>query len=78
MNELLRKFESALRSHDWYYMMSDDSIYYHSGQLERNEISRLAKQLKDEGYLDQAVELWKGIAPYAPYMDTQFSFPINL
>lgn len=78
MNELLTKFENALRSHDWYYMMSDDSRYYHSGQSERSEISRLAKQLKDGGYLDQAVELWKEIAPNAPMMDTQFSFPINL
>jgi len=76
LEEKLKEFESAIRSHDWTYMMSDDSRWRINGQQERTVITRIAREIEELGGLDEAKELWKEIAPIAPMMSTQFSFPI--
>lgn len=75
LEEKLKEFETAIKSHDWYYMMSDDRRYWVEGQKESSNITRLAKEISGLGGLDEAKKLWKEIAPTAPMMDTQFSFP---
>lgn len=75
LEEKLKEFETAIKSHDWYYMMSDDRRYWVAGQKESSNIKRLAKEINGLGGLDEAKQLWKEIAPNAPMMDTQFSFP---
>jgi len=49
MEDLREKLENALRSHDWYYRMSDDSRVYHAGREAWDRIQFLARQLGDEG-----------------------------
>lgn len=49
MEDLKEKLIAALRSHDWYYRMSDDSRVYHAGREAWERIQYLARQLGDEG-----------------------------
>jgi len=49
MEDLREKLEAALRSHDWYYMMSDDSRVYREGREAWERIQLLASKLGDEG-----------------------------
>ena len=75
LEEVLKEFEEALNTHDWTYMMSDDPRWRVKGQTERANIRTLVKEIYDLGGIDRAKELWKEIAPIAPMMSTQFSFP---
>jgi len=58
MMNLLDEFESALESHDWYYMMSDDNRAYKKGSTELAELKGIAKQLSSSGYKGEAEELY--------------------
>ena len=57
-SNLLDDFESKLKSHDWYYMMSDDSRAYSKGSDEESELKKIAKQLADMGYDKDAANLY--------------------
>jgi hypothetical protein len=59
----LDKLESLLKSHDWYYMMSDDSIAYDRGLKENSEIKKLIMSLKDLGYGEDAKNLYNQYRP---------------
>ena len=48
-NDLLSQLETALRSHDWYYMMSDDNRAYQKGSQESEKIKDLVSKTGDEG-----------------------------
>jgi len=49
-SNLLDDFELKFKSHDSYYMMSDDNRVYTKGLAEESELKKLAKQLADMGY----------------------------
>ena len=55
---MLDDFESKLKSHDWYHMMSDDNRAYTKGSAESSELKKLAKQLASMGYGKDAAELY--------------------
>ena len=44
-SNLLDDYESKLKSHDWYYMMSDDNRAYSNGLAEESELKKIARQL---------------------------------
>jgi hypothetical protein len=47
MEDLKEKLENALKSHDWYYRMSDDPRAYRAGRDAWERIQFLASQLDD-------------------------------
>ena len=51
--------EDALKSHDWYYMMSDDPRAYEAGSDEKSKISSLMKKVPRK----RAVELYNKYCP---------------
>lgn len=55
---MLDDFESKLKSHDWYYMMSDDNRAYTKGSAESSELKKLARELDKMGYGDDAAKLY--------------------
>lgn len=73
--DLLWKYEVKLKSHDWYFQMSDDSRYWKAGQIEREEINAMINELKENGLLNEAIEIWEKNAPLAPYSEKKFPFP---
>jgi hypothetical protein len=68
-SNLLDAFESKLKSHDWYHMMSDDSRAYSKGSSELSELKKMAKQLVDMEYGDDAAKLYN---QYNPFEKTTF------
>jgi hypothetical protein len=54
------ELEDALRTHDWYYMMSDDPRAYDKGEDEKFRISRLMKTVPRE----VAVALYNKYSPW--------------
>ena len=59
MMNLLDEFESALESHDWSYMMSDDKRAYEKGSAEEKELEVIGAQLYNSEYNKEAEELYK-------------------
>ena len=57
--DLMQQLEQALKSHDWYYMMSDDHRYYTRGSQEARNIHNLITKLKEAGQGEQAEALYK-------------------
>jgi len=57
--DLMQQLEKALKSHDWYYMMSDDHRWYKAGSEEARNIYNLISQLKAAGKGDEAEALYK-------------------
>jgi len=57
-SNLIDDFESKLKSHDWYYMMSDDNRAYTKGSAEESELKKIAKQLASMGYDKDAANLY--------------------
>ena len=58
MMNLLDEFESALESHDWSYMMSDDKRAYEKGSAEEKELEVIGAQLYNSEYNKEAEELY--------------------
>jgi hypothetical protein len=61
-----------LRSHDWYYMMSDSSEVYKRGQKAWEELQDMARSL---AHIPQAKELWDKYAKDIPYSTGKFKYP---
>ncbi len=57
--DLMAQLEQALKSHDWYYMMSDDHRWYTRGSEQARNIHNLITKLKDAGQGEQAEALYK-------------------
>lgn len=57
-SNLLDDFKTKLKSHDWYYMMSDDNRAYSKGSDEESGLKKVAKQLADMGYGKDAADLY--------------------
>lgn len=69
-SNLLDDFESKLKSHDWYYMMSDDNRAYTNGSAEESELKKIAKQLSDMGYGGDAAKIFN---KYNVFKNNSFS-----
>lgn len=57
--DLMQQLEQALKSHDWYYMMSDDHRYYTRGSEQARNIHNLITKLKEAGQGEEAEALYK-------------------
>ena len=57
--DLMQQLEQALKSHDWYYMMSDDHRWYTRGSEQARNIHNLIVKLKDAGQGEEAEALYK-------------------
>jgi len=57
-NSLLSTYENKLKTHDWYYYMSDDSRKYNSGELEAKTLNDIKTELGKRGLADKAKELF--------------------
>ena len=57
--DLIAQLEQALKSHDWYYMMSDDHRWYTRGSQQAQNIHNLITKLKDAGQGEEAEALYK-------------------
>ena len=68
----LEKFEKLLKSHDWYYMMSDSIDVYNKGDKEEEEIRDIAIKLKD---VPGAKELWNKYSKPRPYTKGDLPYP---
>ena len=64
VSHALDQLEAALKSHDWYYMMSDDNRAYTAGRQEQSEIRSIMKGLEDLGYGKDAKDLYNQYAPH--------------
>jgi hypothetical protein len=63
-SNLLDELESLLKSHDWYYEMSDDSRVYREGQMKERTIKSKMKHLSSIGFGDDAQALYNEYNPY--------------
>jgi hypothetical protein len=63
---MLSDLETKLKSHDWFYMMSDDNRVFQNGAAEKSKIKSIMKTLTDIGYGDDAKSLYNQFAPYTP------------
>ena len=61
---MLDALEAALKKHDWFYMMSDDSRSYTYGRAKETEIRSLIADLEKIGYGKEAKDLYNSMEPY--------------
>ena len=59
----LEKYEQLLRTHDWFYMYSDDSRYYDRGKKESMALRLALTELENQGLYEEAKELFNEISP---------------
>ena len=57
-DSLLSTYENKLKTHDWYYYMSDDSRKYNSGEVEAKTLNDIKIELGERGLADKAKELF--------------------
>ncbi len=69
-SDLLSDFETKLKNHNWYYMMSDDDKAYSNGSAEESELKKIAKQLSDMGYGGDAAKIFN---KYNVFKNNSFS-----
>jgi hypothetical protein len=67
--QALDQLESRLKSHDWWYMMSDDNRAYQRGSYQQDEIRSIMKDLEGLGYGKDAKSLYNQYAPDRLKMD---------
>ena len=63
---LFNDLEQKLKSHDWFYMMSDDNRAYTKGSAQQSEIRKIVKDLESMGKGQEAKDLYNKYAPYTP------------
>ena len=63
---MLDDLEQKLKTHDWFYMMSDDNRAYTRGSAQQSEIRKVIKSLESLGYGQDAKNLYNQYAPYTP------------
>jgi hypothetical protein len=62
MNQDLVKLEQMLKTHDWYYYMSDDQRAYSKGCAERNAITKKMVECEELGLQAEAKVLLEKFA----------------
>jgi hypothetical protein len=66
VSALMSDLESKLKSHDWWYMMSDDNRAYSRGSAQLTDIRQVMKTLSDLGKGEEAKALFNQYAPNGP------------
>jgi len=66
MDHLMQDLERELKSHDWFYYMSDDPRTYDKGTNEQGELKRLLKMLNNS---PEAIALYNKYAPVQDGID---------
>jgi hypothetical protein len=66
VSALMSDLESKLKSHDWWYMMSDDNRAYSRGSAQLADIRQVMKNLSDLGKGEEAKSLFNQYAPNGP------------
>jgi hypothetical protein len=66
ISALMSDLESKLKSHDWWYMMSDDNRAYSRGSAQLTDIRQVMKTLSDLGKGEEAKSLFNQYAPNGP------------
>lgn len=66
VSNLMDDLEQRLKTHDWFYMMSDDNRAYNNGSVQQSEIRKIVKDLESMGYGEDAKTLYNQYAPYTP------------
>jgi len=66
VSALMSDLESKLKSHDWWYMMSDDNRAYSRGSAQLADIRQVMKNLSDLGKGEEAKALFNQYAPNGP------------
>lgn len=66
VSNLMNDLEQRLKTHDWFYMMSDDNRAYNNGSVQQSEIRKIVKDLESMGYGEDAKTLYNQYAPYTP------------
>jgi hypothetical protein len=66
VSALMSDLESKLKSHDWWYMMSDDNRAYSRGSAQLADIRQVMKTLSDLGKGEEAKALFNQYAPNGP------------
>lgn len=64
-SSMLDDLKAKLKSHDWFYMMSDDNRSYSSGRAKEQEIKSLIDALDKLGYGKEAKDLYNSVEPYS-------------
>ena len=64
VSNALDQLEAKLKSHDWFYMMSDDNRAYQNGSAQQSDIRSIIKDLEGLGYGEDAKDLYNQYAPY--------------
>ena len=64
-SSMLDDLKAKLKSHDWFYMMSDDNRSYSSGRAKEQEIRSLIDTLDKLGYGKEAKDLYNSVEPYS-------------
>ena len=70
MDHLMQDLEKELKSHDWFYYMSDDPRIYNKGTLEQGELKRLLKMLN---HSQEAKDLYNKYAPTQDGIDLRIT-----
>jgi hypothetical protein len=65
-SNLMDDLEQRLKTHDWFYMMSDDNRKFNNGSAQQSEIRKLVKGLEAIGYGEDVKKLYNTYAPYTP------------
>jgi hypothetical protein len=61
----LDMLKDKLKTHDWYYYMSDDNRAYTRGSAQQTELRSIIKDLEGMGYGKEAKDLYNEFAPYS-------------
>ena len=70
----LSSYETLMKKHDWYYMMSDDDRSWDAGKKEEAEIEKTYAGLSDQDK-KQAYSLFKDMhKKFFPYADHEVEF----
>ena len=59
----LEDYQNMLRSHDWYFQMSDDHNAWVKGSKESKAIDIAYTQLSAQGLEEEARELYNALSP---------------
>ena len=59
----LESFAEMLKNHDWFFNYSDDHRYYTKGREQRTAIDNAFKELTDQGFREEARDLYNSLSP---------------
>jgi hypothetical protein len=77
MKDKLQKLREMMRTHDWAFMTAEDPRIWKIGRQERRDIHKYVEMLCDEGFEEEAREIWEQRSPMMPMLDRPYPFPLD-